>query len=260
MFCLRNENDFSLKTKEELAKRVAYRCSNPKCRKPTIGPKENNYGTVNIGEAAHICAASTGGARYDKDMTSEERSSVNNGIWLCRNCAALIDRDEKYYTVELLRVWKQLAEIKALAEIEANQNVLNFGNYSEHISLSNNDKKTIEKIINTIEDSNTSYMLKEHDYHGDFQRDYLNSLFELMEYLKRPSSMVNNQQLREKVQVLLDCIEKFRLLIALRGGLAKYGNGSYIIDFEEDQKEANSLCDKIWENYNSLITVYKMYE
>lgn len=252
MFCLRD--DFSLKTKEELAKRVAYRCSNPQCRKTTIGPKENNYGTVNIGEAAHICAASPGGARYDEDMTSKERSSVNNGIWLCRNCAALIDRDKNHHTVELLRAWKQLAEI------EANQNVLNSGNYSEHISLSNNDKKTIEKIINTIEDSNTSYMLKEQDYHEDFQRDYLNSLFELMEYLKRPSLMVNNQQLREKVEVLLDCIEKFRLLVALKGGSAKYDNGSYIIDFEEDQKEANSLCDKIWENYNSLITVYKMYE
>lgn len=56
-------DDFSPKTKEELAKRVAYRCSNPQCRKPTIGAKENDNGTVSIGEAAHICAAAPGGEK-----------------------------------------------------------------------------------------------------------------------------------------------------------------------------------------------------
>lgn len=71
-------NNFSTKTKEELAKRVAYRCSNPQCRKPTIGPKGGSPGTVSIGEAAHICAAAPGGKRYDINMSSDERSSYQN--------------------------------------------------------------------------------------------------------------------------------------------------------------------------------------
>lgn len=68
-------DNFSAKTKEKLAKGVAYRCSNPNCYKPTIASKKNGDGIINIGEAAHICAASPGGKRYDPKMTAEERSS-----------------------------------------------------------------------------------------------------------------------------------------------------------------------------------------
>ena len=127
-------DDFSIKTKEELAKRVAYKCSNPQCRVPTIGPKDGTNGTVSIGEAAHICAASPGGKRYDNSMSPEQRSSYENGIWLCRNCAAMIDRDEDYYTVDMLHMWKQLAEL------EASKNIMGRGSCEEQIALSNNDR------------------------------------------------------------------------------------------------------------------------
>ena len=43
----------------------------------------------------------------DASMTSQERSSFENGIWLCANCSTLIDKDERYYTVELLKNWPQ---------------------------------------------------------------------------------------------------------------------------------------------------------
>ena len=56
-------DDFSMKTKEELAKRVAYKCSNPQCRKPTIGANENSDGIVSVEEAAHKSASSPGGKR-----------------------------------------------------------------------------------------------------------------------------------------------------------------------------------------------------
>lgn len=64
------------------------------CRRTTIGPKLSGEGTINLGEAAHIKAASPGGKRYDPNMTPEERASYENGIWMCRTHAALIDRDE----------------------------------------------------------------------------------------------------------------------------------------------------------------------
>ena len=54
-------DDFSAKTKEILAKRVTYKCSNPECKKPTIGPNSDPNKTVLIGVAAHITAASVGG-------------------------------------------------------------------------------------------------------------------------------------------------------------------------------------------------------
>lgn len=59
--------------------------------------------TSSIGTAAHICAAAQGGPRYDADMSSEERSGINNGIWLCANHGRLIDTDVATYTVEALK-------------------------------------------------------------------------------------------------------------------------------------------------------------
>lgn len=110
-------DDFSEATKKELAAMVGYKCSNPCCRRTTIGPKLSGEGTINLGEAAHIKAASPGGKRYDPDMTPEERAGYENGIWMCRTHAALIDRDEKYFTVELLYKWKQKAEESAGKEL-----------------------------------------------------------------------------------------------------------------------------------------------
>ena len=103
-------DNFSEATKKLLADRAGRKCSNPYCRRTTIGPQLGDKGTVNIGEAAHIYAASPGGKRYKEDMTSEQRSSYENGIWMCRTHAALIDRDEKYFTVEMLKSWKEDAE------------------------------------------------------------------------------------------------------------------------------------------------------
>jgi len=114
---MRNRDDFSSKVKEEMAKRVGYRCSNPFCKVLTMGPQAGPSGTISVGEAAHICAAAPGGKRYKPDMTPEQRKSLDNGIWLCRNHAALIDRDEKYFTVQMLRDWKECAENSARKEL-----------------------------------------------------------------------------------------------------------------------------------------------
>ena len=104
-------DDFTNKTKKELAMRVGYRCSNPACRVATTFPgKDNSCNVSIIGQAAHITAAAPGGPRYDCNMTSEDRVSIENGIWLCNNCARLIDRDESEYTVTQLREWKVAAE------------------------------------------------------------------------------------------------------------------------------------------------------
>jgi hypothetical protein len=111
-------DEFDGKTKEILARRVGYRCSNPNCRKLTSGPQTDPAKAVNIGVAAHIKAASRGGPRYDARLSSEERKSIDNGIWLCQNCAKLVDNDEQRYTTDLLIDWKKLSEQAALLEIE----------------------------------------------------------------------------------------------------------------------------------------------
>lgn len=101
----KNRDDFTNTTRNIIARRAAYICSNPSCRKLTIMPKENK--TICIGVAAHICAAAKGGPRYNTSMTQEERSSVQNGIWLCQTCSNYIDKDEKTFSVDLLQKWKK---------------------------------------------------------------------------------------------------------------------------------------------------------
>lgn len=111
-------DDFPVATKELLAKRVGYRCSNPGCRQLTSGPQEHPLGSVNVGVAAHVTGASQDGPRFDRSLTSEQRRSAENGIWLCQKCAKLVDNDPQRHTVRALREWKRLAEAAAYREIE----------------------------------------------------------------------------------------------------------------------------------------------
>ncbi len=111
-------DDFSAKTKDLLARRVGFRCSNPGCRQLTVGPQVDPSGAVNIGVAAHITAASPEGPRYDSTLTREQRAAPENGIWLCQTDGKLVDSDRVRYTVEELRDWKERAEAAATRELE----------------------------------------------------------------------------------------------------------------------------------------------
>ena len=106
-------DDFSDAVKRALAARVGHLCSNPECRALTSGPQEDPAKAVNLGVAAHITAASSGGPRYDQELSAEARSGHDNGIWLCQNCAKHIDNDLARFTVDVLKKWKSEAEREA---------------------------------------------------------------------------------------------------------------------------------------------------
>lgn len=112
-------DDFSPSIKELMAKRVAYHCSNPECRHVTSGPQKDPAKVVNIGVAAHITAASEGGPRFNPALTSDERQSAENGIWLCQSCAKLVDNDPLRYTIDILELWNKVAEATAVHELES---------------------------------------------------------------------------------------------------------------------------------------------
>ncbi len=118
-------DEFSPSVKEALAKRVGLRCSNPDCRQLTSGPQVDPSGSINVGVAAHITAASPGGPRYDETMSSGTRAGADNGIWLCQKCAKLVDSDSERYSVTGLKEWKASAEAEALHELEGRASVLN---------------------------------------------------------------------------------------------------------------------------------------
>lgn len=105
----KNRDEFKERTKRQIEINAGSCCSDPKCRQPTRGPKLEGIGEINLGVAAHICAAALGGPRYDENQTPEQRSSGANGIWLCQKHARAIDVDESKFTAPLLREWKKQA-------------------------------------------------------------------------------------------------------------------------------------------------------
>jgi len=108
-----NRDEFKLSTKRILAERAGQCCSNPDCGRSTSGPSDDgSVESTRTGKAAHITAASEGGPRYDPKISPEQRSSPENGIWLCAECADRVDKreNESQYPVELLSNWKQFHE------------------------------------------------------------------------------------------------------------------------------------------------------
>lgn len=110
-------DDFSASVKQHLANRVNQRCSNPDCRATTSGPQLEPEGSINVGVAAHITAASAGGPRFDAALSPENRTSAANGIWLCQTCAKLVDNDALRFPADFLRAWKVRAEAEAFEQI-----------------------------------------------------------------------------------------------------------------------------------------------
>jgi hypothetical protein len=110
-------DDFSETVKRTVAERVGRLCCNPDCRVATSGPQVDPSKTLNVGVASHVTAAAPGGPRYDASLTAEQRSAVENAIWLCQNCGKLVDNDANRFPADLLRAWKVLAENDALQNI-----------------------------------------------------------------------------------------------------------------------------------------------
>lgn len=88
-------------------------CSYPLCPtyciiEPTAEGDEHSL----IGEIAHIFAYSNGGPRPNPSMRTEEKNEYDNLILFCRNHHKEVDDQEKKYTVDKLRQWKNTIEEK----------------------------------------------------------------------------------------------------------------------------------------------------
>lgn len=109
--------DFKKVTIETVAKRAAFRCSNPDCRVVTVGPNSDDQKSTTIGEAAHIFGARPSSCRYDNEMTDTARASITNAIWLCRNCHKKIDTDGNRYSADVLFAWREQHEEFSLSQL-----------------------------------------------------------------------------------------------------------------------------------------------
>ena len=109
-------DDFSAATKKILEERAGHCCSFPGCSAVTTGPSDESSTAISkTGMACHIAAASggQGARRYVASMSSEERLSPENGIWMCYTHGKIIDTDEKRYSSPMLQKWREMAYFRA---------------------------------------------------------------------------------------------------------------------------------------------------
>ena len=146
-------DDFKAAVVRKVAERAAYICSNPYCRRITIGPDQaaSNL-SIKTGEAAHICAASPGGSRYDMSQTIQQRGGIANAIWLCGACADLIDKNGGHgYPAEHLRKWKRDHESLMKECLEGGKRVV--FQFLPHRS----DEKLAKRLICLLEDKGSLF-------------------------------------------------------------------------------------------------------
>jgi len=108
----------SYSTKLLLAFRSGGTCELCQCE---LSPESDNGGPINVGKAAHIAGEHDGkgkaqrSARYDPNMTEEERDHYNNLIYLCGTCHDKIDaipEGERDYPPDRLHTIRKEHEAK----------------------------------------------------------------------------------------------------------------------------------------------------
>ena len=83
--------EFPQRVKKLVAERSGFRCSFPRCDKPTIGPAESAGDSVSTGVACHIYSAAEGGPRGQGNLSPDQLAGIGNALWLCANHARIMD-------------------------------------------------------------------------------------------------------------------------------------------------------------------------
>lgn len=139
--------DFTKKTVDIIAKRAAYKCSNPDCRISTVGPNSDDDKSTVIGEAAHINGARPHSKRYRADMTDNSRAEITNAVWLCRNCHKIIDSDEQNYSTNVVFAWREEHEKYIFSELGNTTDHMQFDEQNKELSLFKNYPPIIRRIV-----------------------------------------------------------------------------------------------------------------
>lgn len=149
-------HNFSKSTVSKLAERSAFICSNPSCRRLTIGPSTSSTNSLKTGVAAHICAASPLGPRYDMSQSESDRKSINNGIWLCATCSTLIDKNNgSDYSAPKLRKWKKDHENLVSSCLEGSIKIT-FDSLRH--ALQHDETLLAKRIMNELDDKGALFM------------------------------------------------------------------------------------------------------
>ncbi len=103
-------HNYTLTTIKKLFLLSCNQCAAPDCNNILLARDE----TTVTAKICHIEAASPKGARYNPQMTDDDRRHFNNLFLLCDECHCIIDNkeNEKKFSVQLLKEWKRNHENK----------------------------------------------------------------------------------------------------------------------------------------------------
>ncbi len=115
-----NPRNYLTATNRQLDMLSGGKCYCPECNKSLI----RREGKKIFAEICHIEAANSGGPRFNKDMSDDDRRHFDNLILLCRDCHDTIDTNPDEYPVLLLKQWKQNREHEQRTRLYNNTTLL----------------------------------------------------------------------------------------------------------------------------------------
>jgi hypothetical protein len=102
--CANGRVNPSVDTKLRLFADSAGHCNKPQCHRNLFS--DLSSADYNIGEVAHVIAASVKGPRASEKISAEDKAAYDNLILLCPSCHTEIDKAPELFPVELVRSWK----------------------------------------------------------------------------------------------------------------------------------------------------------
>ena len=231
-----NRDSFPEKVRKKIAERAGYICSNPFCNNLTIGPcTTNDEMSNNKGVAAHICAASAKGPRYDENQSESKRKGISNAIWLCGSCSILIDKNNGAdYPKELLKDWKKNHE----------RIIKNYLEGSEKISLKGNlnqeELATVKQVVAFLEDRGMLFV----EVVAENVDDVIWSIREIRTFLTQIKANIKEDSTRLRVLVssMTNECRKFMNLTSNKSNTSDFCNnltilrksmGIYLLEIEK---------------------------
>lgn len=109
----------SYSTKLLLAFRSGGRCAFPDCPRQLTVDAPGGGDPVVLGEAAHIAGEQPNAARYDAEMTNDQRNHYSNLIYLCGDHHTQIDKQHAHFPADALHRFKIEHEAKVRQGLNA---------------------------------------------------------------------------------------------------------------------------------------------
>lgn len=116
------------------------------------------------------------------------------------------------------------------------------------------DAKLFNTISQVIEESNCWYLLKEHDFHADFEKAYYRDLVELVHMNSKPTFNFYDNEINKSKEELINSITGFYHTIAFK--TFPQGHGLQTVDDDDDTaKMLNNYAEEILDKYNAFVEI-----